>query len=230
MLLWSAGSVCRHHQVSALRDQGVWWQGKSQSFLVMASPTDQIEKKETEGWKKRGHGVPPYFMPAQIWPRLGNFLVAKSFWEHALLFGRRGTCIQRGIPLLLLQEAKTHRGLLGRLWAALLILESQCKREILVSQELTCALCESHTHCRDLQRQILRYSSLHPVNSPDWQGITSLLSPCRNPSGITWYGIKTKPLCCSILHSALQGQSGTNRSNKIDEATRQSLGANHFQI
>lgn len=52
---------------------------KSQSFLVMASPTDQMEKKETEGWKKRGHWVPPYFMPAQIWPRLGNFLVAKSF-------------------------------------------------------------------------------------------------------------------------------------------------------
>lgn len=108
--------------------QGVWWQGKSQSFLVMASPTDQMEKKETEGWKKRGQWVPPYFMPAQIWPRLGNFLVAKPFWEHALLFGLRATCIQRGIPLLLLQEAKTHRGLLGRLWAALLILESQCKR------------------------------------------------------------------------------------------------------
>lgn len=162
--------MCRHDQVSALRDQSVWWQGKSQSFLVMASPTDQMEKKETEGWKKRGQWVPPYFMPAQIWPRLGNFLVAKPFWEHALLFGLRATCIQGGIPLLLLQEAKTHRGLLGRLWAALLILESQCKREILVSQELTdvCLwLWESHTHCRNLQRQILRYSGLHPVNSPD---------------------------------------------------------------
>lgn len=36
-------------------------------------------KKPSEGWIKRGHWAPPYFMPPQIWPRIVNFLAAKSF-------------------------------------------------------------------------------------------------------------------------------------------------------
>lgn len=57
---------------------------KTQSFLVMASPKGQVEKRLRAGKRRKTLCVSPYFMPFQIWPPLVNFLFANSLGRNML--------------------------------------------------------------------------------------------------------------------------------------------------